>query len=86
MNSIPFIRILEVLHARALGDGAKGTVTGVAHLAAGGDKVATDGRYREQSGIQRSVTPKRREFRRNGRDRSGKAADGIGNTASHHRG
>jgi len=56
-------------------DGVKGTVAGVGHLAEDGYKLATDGKYREQtwnSGAQHRQG--RRPFCRNGDHRSGQGS------------
>jgi hypothetical protein len=65
-------------------DGVKGTVTGVGHLAEDGYKLATDGNYREQvwnSALNDAKAAA--NFAATAVTNPGKAADEIGNTASH---
>jgi DNA/RNA non-specific endonuclease len=65
-------------------DGVKGTVVGVGHLAEDGYKLATDGHYREQ--VWNSALSDARaaaNFAATAVTDPGKAADEIGNTASH---
>ncbi len=62
----------------------RGTVTGVAHLAEDGYKIATDGQYREQ--VRNSALSDAKaaaNFAATAVTGPGKAADEIGNTASH---
>jgi hypothetical protein len=65
-------------------DGVKGTVVGVGHLAEDGYKLATDGQYREQvwnSALNDAKAAA--NFAATAVTDPGKAADEIGNTASH---
>ena len=65
-------------------DGLKGTVAGVGHLAEDGYKLATDGKYREQTWNSALNTAKAAgHFAETAITDPGKAADEIGTTASH---
>lgn len=65
-------------------DGVKGTVAGVGHLAEDGYKLATDGKYREQTWNSALDTAKAAgHFAETAVTDPGKAADEIGTTASH---
>jgi endonuclease G, mitochondrial len=65
-------------------DGVKGTVSGVGHLAEDGYKLATDSQYREQAWNSAVNDAKAAaNFAATAVTDPGKAADEIGNTASH---
>src|SRR5262249_46295354 len=65
-------------------DGVKGTVAGVGHLAEDGYKLATDGKYREQTwNSALNMAKAAGNFAETAVTDPGKAADEIGTTASH---